>query len=307
MPILFQSRSKLGGDDVTSQAHSVELTSLLHDQSLLLQTLFANGNSAHVLGCLESDGKRAALADRGLQAYRANAGALAVRALSAAYPVLSELMGDDSFAPLARYFWQHAPPQRGDVGHWGGALPDFLDAEPQLASEPFLGDVARVEWALHAAATAQDALPDPASFALLAGGDPDYTSLRLSDGVTSLSSSYPVVSIIHAHRIGQPTLAQAAALLGAGVAEHALVWRRGFKPDVRVSSAAEHALVRALQAGWSLDAALTAACGVESNSDAAAFDFNVWLTQAVHTGLVIGAHRMRTVHQTPQHSNEDAA
>ena len=289
-----------------SQAHHADQANLLHDQSLLLQTLFAGSDAAHLLGRLQCGGQRAALAHRGLQAYRANAGALAERALMATYPVLAQLMGDESFAPLARYFWQHVPPQRGDVAQWGAGLPDFLDAAPQLANEPFLGDVARVEWALHAAATAQDAVPDPASFTLLANGDPEQTTLSLSDGVTMLASAYPVVSIMHAHLLGEPSLTQAAARLGAGVAEHALVWRRGFKPEVRLASATEHALVLALQAGLSLDAALTTACGPEIGGDAPAFDFNDWLAQAVHTGLVTGAHLLHPLDHTLQHPKEDA-
>jgi hypothetical protein len=290
---------------MSTHAIPAELADLLHDQSLLLQSLFAGGDSAHLLARLQGGGKRAALANRGLEAYRANAGALAERALGAAYPVLAQLMGDESFAPLARYFWQHAPPQRGDVAQWGAALPDYLDASPQLVSEPFLGDVARVEWALHAAATAQDATLDAASFALLASGDPEQTTLSLSDGTTTLASAYPVVSIVHAHLHGEPTLAQAAALLGDGVGEHALVWRRGFKPDVRLATAAEHALVSALQAGLSLDAALTNACALESDGNATAFDFNSWLAQAVQTGLVTGAHLLHPTHNTQQHSQED--
>ena len=282
---------------------------LLRDQSLLLQALFAGGDTTQLLDRLHNSSKRAARVERGLQAYQANAGALAERALMAAYPVLAQLMGDESFAPLARYFWQHVPPQRGDVAQWGAGLPDFLNASPQLASEPFLGDVARVEWALHTVATAQDATADPASFALLASGDPDQTTLSLSDGVTTLASAYPVVSIIHAHLHGEPTLAQTAALLGAGVAQHALVWRRGFKPEVRLASATEHALVQALQAGLSLDAALTTACALQSDGNAPEFDFNDWLVQAVQTGLVTGTHLLRplnhTVNNTLQHPQND--
>ena len=285
-------------DLADSAADPLGLAALLRDQSRLLQSLFAGGDAAQLLAGLHSDGKRVALAQRGLQAYRANAGALAQRALSAAYPVLTELMGDESFAPLARYFWQHAPPQRGDVAQWGAALPDFLEGAPQLANEPFLGDIARVEWALHAAATAQDAVTDAASFALLASTDPAQTTLSLSDGATTMASAYPVVSIIHAHLHGTPTLAQAGALLGAGTAQHALVWRRGLKPEVRLASATEHALVQALQAGVSLDAALTLACGVDSDGHAPVFDFSDWLAQAAQTGLVTGARLLCTTEST---------
>ena len=268
-------------------------TSLAHQQSLLLQALFG-----------AADGVRASLheglASRGLQAYQANGLALAERALAAAYPVVTQLMGAESFASLAHYFWRRQPPQRGDMAQWGGGLADFLDAAPQLADEPFLGDVARVEWALHCVSTAQDAQPDPASLSLLSTGEPEQTTLSLSHGVKLFASAYPVVSLVNAHLLNHPSLAEAAALLQSGTAEHALVWRQGFKPRVRISSAAEHALVSALQNGLSLDKALTAAFDAafeneSRTSSGPSFVFNDWLAQSVHTGLVTGAQLLNQI------------
>ncbi len=257
-------------------------TSLAHQQSLLLQALFG-----------AADGVRASLheglASRGLLAYQANGLALAERALAAAYPVVTQLMGAESLASLARYFWRQHPPQRGDMAQWGEALADFLDAAPQLAEEPFLGDVARVEWALHCASTAQDAQTDSASFSLLSTGEPAQVTLSLSRGVTVFASAYPVVSLVNAHLLNHPSLAEAAALLQSGTAEYALVWRQAFKPRVRTSSAAEHALVLALQAGLPLEKALDAAF---EKAALEPFDFNAWLGQSVQTGLVIAVRQL---------------
>ena len=100
---------------------------------------------------------------------------------------------------------------------------------------------------------------------------------------------YPVVSIIHAHLLGQPTLEQAADLLRQGHGEHALVWRKGFKPNVRSIDAAEYALITSLQKGVALDAALGMASGLDP-----AFDFNAWLGPAVQTGLITGAIYLET-------------
>ena len=264
-------------------------TSLAHEQSLLLQTLFAGGDAVRTI--LHEN-----LASRGLQAYQANGQALAERALKAAYPVVAQMIGEQSFAPLARHFWRLYPPQCGDMGEWGGEMAGFLQAAPQLVDEPFLGDVARIEWALHCSSTAHDARPDPQSFALLAAGDAARVTLTLSPGVALVASAYPVVSLVNAHRLMQPSLAEAAALLQSGAAEHALVWRQGFKPCVRISSPAEHVLVRALQNGLSLDKALTAALEDESQtSSGLGFMFNDWLAQSVHTGLVTGAHLLHQI------------
>lgn len=254
-------------------------TALQQQQSLLLQALFGSPQLDDLHACLHPH-----QAQRGLQAYLANGMALAERALAAAYPSVAQLIGEDSFASLAHHFWRQHPPQRGDMGEWGGELAVFLEATPQLADEPFLGDVARIEWALHRAGTALDAVPDLPSFSLLS--ESGSATLVLSAGVAVFQSHYPVVSLVNAHITGEPSLAEAAALLQSGVAEHPLVWRQGFKPRVRNSSAAEHALVRALQAGLTLEKALDAALKAPASE---AFDFNTWLTQSVQTGLVIAA------------------
>jgi hypothetical protein len=221
---------------------------------------------------------------RGLQVYQANRAVLAERTLASTYPVVAQLIGVESFEPLARHFWQQHPPQRGDMGQWGAQLPEFLEALQQLADEPFLPDVARVEWALHRAASAPDAVLDAPSFALLAAGDAQPVSLALSPGVATLASAYPVVSIINAHLAGQPTLDEAAALLRQGHGEHALVWRQGFKPKLRALSRAEYQLITALAKREALEAALDQASGTDGT-----FDFNTWLGQAVQTGLITGA------------------
>ena len=280
---------------MTTHITGLEMASLLDDQSQLLQFLLANSN-APVPECLHTSGSRAALARRGLQAYRANAAALAQRALGAAYPVIALWMGDENFSSLARYFWQQTPPQRGDVAQWGAALPDFLDNAPQLASEPFLGDVGRIEWALHSAATAPDSALDAASFALLAGDSQEQTSLSLSGGTCVLTSAYPVVSIVHAYSQTSTLTHHSTMPRGVGKAQRALVWRYGLKPSVRVASAAEYALIQALQAGLNLETALTLARTADQASENSAFDFSAWLAQAVHTGLVTGARVLQCAH-----------
>jgi hypothetical protein len=242
------------------------------------------------------------LARRGLQAYQANGLALAERALAAAYPVLVQLVGDESFAPLARHFWRHNPPLRGDMACWGDALAVFLEAEPQLADEPYLGDVARIEWALHQASTAADVQPEPHSFALLSASDPDEITFTLGAGVFLLASAYPVASIVNAHLVGEPALAEAAVLLRDEVAEQALVWRQGFKPRVRAMTEAEHALLTALQAGSSLGTALENAFERASTgaTESAAFSFEQWLSRAVQDGVVTCARRLaRSPSQEP--------
>lgn len=219
---------------------------------------------------------------RGLLAYRSNASELAQRALSGAYPVVAQLLGEETFGALARALWRADPPRRGDVAQWGEALAAHIESLPSLRDEePYLGDVARVEWLLHVAATAADAAVDAASLQRLATHDPAFLWLALSPGAACVASRYPVASIIGAHLNGEPALEEAGRRLRAGVAETALVWRAGFEPRLRAAAPGEAAFVAALQGRRSLADALDAAPEL---------DFSRWLAPAVQSGLLLAAH-----------------
>lgn len=227
---------------------------------------------------LRTDGQK--LMERGLKAYRSNGLELAQRALAAAYPVVAELLGAESFEALARHLWQRDPPQRGDLAQWGGALAQTVASLPDLVrEEPYLADVARTEWALHCAATAADVPADPASFSLLAEHDPAAVALTLGAGVFLVASAFPVVSILQAHLRGEPTLEEAGRRLRAERRENALVWREGLKPRLRQAQAGEPAFIAALQENRALADALAAA---------PALDFVQWLAPAAHSGLLAG-------------------
>jgi hypothetical protein len=216
---------------------------------------------------------------RGLQVYQANGHALACSALRAAYPVLVQLLGDESFDSLAKAFWHAAPPTQGDAAQWGGVLAKFLNSSDQLVDEPYLADVAAVEWALHRASSAADGVVDAESFALLSAHDPADLHLVLSPGCATLNSGWPAVSIVNAHLHKEPSLEQAGRFLRAGVSEDALVWRLGLRPQVRVAQLGEAPFVAALLSGASLGEAL---------NQAPKLDVSGWLTMAVQTSLLLG-------------------
>ncbi|MDP3414173.1 MAG: putative DNA-binding domain-containing protein [Polaromonas sp.] len=222
--------------------------------------------------------------ERGLQAYRSNGHALAQRALAAAYPVVAELVGAESFDGLSRHFWQYLPPGRGDMAQWGDAFAAFIESLDDLArEEPYLGDVARVEWALHAAASAADGEADLSSVGLLQTIDAAALTLVLCSGARALPSSFPVVSIVLAHAGETLSLQEAGERLRDRVAETALVWRQGLQPVLRRALPGEAAFIDALQQGRSLAYGLAAAPG---------FDFTAWLAPAVHSGLLLGARAL---------------
>ena len=260
------------------------MSTLALQQQALLDALFAwpaaeatQDLAAHV----------SAPSARGLKVYQANGHALAERALQAAYPVLAQLLGDESLCALARAFWHEQPPLRGDLAQWGDGLARFVASSAQLADEPYLADVASVEWALHRCANAADQGADPASLALLLHHDPNALQLMLAPGCLVLASDWPVASILGAHRDLVPDFAEVGQRLRGGVAEAALVWRARLQPCVRAARAGEADFVQAVLAGRPLDQAL---------DSAPALDFNAWLPNAVQSGLLLGA---RLVAPTP--------
>lgn len=220
---------------------------------------------------------------RGLQAYQANGHMLAERALRSAYPVLAQMLGEQSFADLARAFWHAHPPQRGDIAQWGQALADYVGGSAQLQDVPYVPDVARAEWALHASATLPDSVADLGSLALLTTEDPQTLSLRLASGLVTLCSTWPLASLLLSHMEGQPTFAEVGLQIEQRTAQDVVIWRAGLQPRLRLALPDESALLRALQAGIALEPALELADRL---------DFSQWLPLAVQTGVVLGASRL---------------
>jgi hypothetical protein len=224
----------------------------------------------------------AARGGQGLAAYRGNAAAIAERALTAAYPTMQQLIGDASFDALARAFWHRHPPSRGDLAHWGGDLAAFVEADAQLAGEPYLADVARLEWAVHRIEHAADAPAVPDGLPLLATTDPALLTLQFQHDAQLLRSRWPVASLWHAHRADANERAAAVrAAWATQRGECAWVWRNGWQAAVRVVVEAEADFLQIASGGGSLGAALEAAGD--------AFDFAAWLGEAItrHTLVAV--------------------
>jgi hypothetical protein len=253
------------------------MSALAQQQQSLLTALFAGGPD----GAIDSVAFRAdSMGARGLKAYQSNGHALAQRALAAAYPVVAQLLGDESFGELARALWHAQPPVCGDIACWGEGLPDFVRNNAQLADERYLADVARLEWALHRCTCAADGALRPETLALLGTQAPDALWLQLAPGVSVVRSAWPVASIVLAHQTDSGvSLAEAGQKLRDGTTQDALVWRQGLRPRVRQTVAGEADFVSQLCQGVALGPALDAAPDL---------DIQRWLTEAVQSGLLLG-------------------
>jgi Putative DNA-binding domain len=243
-------------------------------QQTLLRALWGDARPVVSAGWLRDT---PAGAKRGLQAYRTNAGALAERALGAAFPTVAQLVGDESFAALARALWSAQPPERGDLAQWGQALPAFIGAAAQLAEEPYLTDVARLDWAVHHAEQAADGAPEVIGLPRLADTEPHGLRLQLDSALAVLVSAHPVATIWQAHRqsrVDRFDAVREAFARGAG--EQALVWRDGCKAQVTAVAESTARFMQAALDGHSLGHALDLA--------GTGFDFEAWLLAALQQG-----------------------
>jgi hypothetical protein len=118
---------------------------LLHGDSVAIE--------AHVVGT-----ERVPVATR-LGIYGDGYRSRLVEALTANFPVLSELLGEADFATLARAYIRTHDSPFFSIRYYGNALADFLASEAEYASAPVLSDLARWEWAMTEVFDAADADP----------------------------------------------------------------------------------------------------------------------------------------------------
>ena len=262
-----------------STAHAAEA----ERQRALVAAILAPRADAATVGLAET-GEHA---ERCLAVYRANAEALAERALGAAFGRVRTMLGDDDFTHLAAEFWRAHPPQRGDVGEWGGNFSDWLQAHPAMARWPYLADCARLDFALHRSERAADAVFDADSLALLADTDPQRLRLVPMPGTALVSSRWPIVTIHQAHRSGADAdFALAHDAIERERAQHALVWRDGWRAAVTELNEAEASWTASLLAGVDLASALDRA--------GPGFDFAAWLARALQQRWLKGVTRVET-------------
>ncbi len=241
----------------------------------------ASAAGAGAVDVLRETGVRVA---RGLAAYRANAESIAERALAAAFPTVRAMVGADDFMHLAREFRHAHAPERGDLGEWGAALPDWLAAHRGLAAWPWLADCARLDLAVHRNERAEDATLDAASLSLLESTDPALLWLRLMPGTALLRSRWPIATIHAAHqREGEAAdraFGQVREAIAAERGEQVLVARQGWRAVVHPIDAAT--------ADWTADLLAGASLGTALEHAGDGFDFAGWLADALRESWLHG-------------------
>lgn len=200
--------------------------------------------------------------ERRFAVYRNNSFAARHGALTAIYPVLARLLGDECFAALAHHYLTARPSRHADLRRLGQHLPGFCAARTEFSHLPYLRDVARLEWAWHRAFHAPDApvlLPGD-----LAGADPDTLRLRGHPACAVIGSRWPVLDIWQANQTGADGRADLA-----GGAQHVLITRPCLDVHVQVIARGSAAFAQAALRSATLPDAITRALGTGGGFDPA--------------------------------------
>jgi len=184
-------------------------------------------------------------AERRIAVYRNHHRISVAAALAANFPTVEKVVGEAAFQALALSFLAIDPPRDPSLAAYGSGFPAFLEADPRAQSLVYLGDVARLDWALNVAERAEDAAPFTAE-GLAKVGDLEALRLKPHPALTLLASSYPLLAI----RDVATGREEGVSLDAGGVA--LMIWRRaGVVTVVRLDGAAFR-LVRALADGQPL-------------------------------------------------------
>ncbi len=251
--------------------------SLLRVQSDFADALRDRDLTAAATAWLAGDADRA---EGRLAIYRANMVAAADKALSAAYPVIRQVVGEDFFHGLAREHQRATPSTSGDLGEFGATFDAFLAQFEHVQDMPWLPDLARVEWAAHRAYGAADA-PDWDAASLGAVEPERHEAIRLhwSPGLAIVRSRWPVVRVWTLHQPGH----DGAFDIDWSVRETALVARDGFAVTVTAIDDAGADFIEASSQGAALGDAAVAT--LQSHPD---FDLGALLARALAARLVCG-------------------
>jgi uncharacterized protein (UPF0276 family) len=248
---------------------------LAETQQAFGDALFDAGRAEPVLAQVDDANGRAR--DR-LDIYRGNLSAGWDKAMSSAYPVLRQLVGDEFFAALARAYGRAHPSRDADLNLFGAHFADFLAGFEHVAGYPYLPAMAQLEWALHLAHYAPDANPiDAREVGGLTPGQLETSRFTLHPACALYASEWATVPLWLAHQAGGPAFPSEMR-----APSYALVTRRGWRAEVIELASAAHAALSALAAGADFGAALDAAFEADEHFDVAAH-LKQWLDLGIFT------------------------
>lgn len=214
--------------------------------------------------------------------YRNNIYTSLIGVLHDRFPVVSRLVGEEFFGATAKAYITGHPPVSPVLMRYGATFAEFLDEFEPVSDVPYLGDVARLEWAWSEAYHAGDSVPvGVEAFQKVPPDRADELILTLHPSVHVVRSRFPVVTILSAHNgEDEPEAVDA----GAG-GEDALVVRPELSVEIRRLPPGGAVFIAALASGQTLGQAALAA-----SSDADMFELQDNLAGLISSGAITAFH-----------------
>ncbi len=209
--------------------------------------------------------------------YRNNVVVGMIEGLRATFPAIERLVGEAFFKAVARAYLAEEPPTSPLLFLYGKTFAGFLEKFPPAVKLPYLGDVARLEWARLEAYHAADQAP--ISIEALGVIPPDEVAkvtFSLHPSVALIRSTWPVVSLWAAS-----TDRGSSDDVDMSKAECAVIIRPTLEIDTRLLAAGGFYFLTALKEGRSLEAAASQAA-----SSVGDFDLAVHLQGLFEIGAV---------------------
>jgi hypothetical protein len=203
------------------------------------------------------------------------------RALKDIYPVCQQLVGEEFFLAMATHYIDETPSMSPDLNDYGADFANFIDKYPPASTLPYLGDVARLEWAWHRIAGAPD--QNSFDFAKLAAcyEAGDNLIFTLPSRCTLLTSPYPIHTIWETNQKnyqGDDTIT-----LADDERYYFLIWRNQYELRIDSLSITQWQLLTLIQAKLPLASICEHATAIDE-----ALDIPMLLSQWVQSGWIAG-------------------
>jgi len=189
--------------------------------------------------------------------YRNNVHNSLLDSLASIFPVLQELIGKQGFRQLAREYVALYPPETPCLFEYGAHMAKYLTAHALALEQPYLSDVACLEYSLLMACHASDSQPD-SDILLMLASDPDALDKArfiFAPAVRLLQLDYAGASIWQAHQ--QADCRERLSQLNVYRKENLLISRPEYCPKINLLRSDEANLLKRLIEGQSLGFALS--------------------------------------------------
>ncbi|MEM7443107.1 MAG: DNA-binding domain-containing protein [Pseudomonadota bacterium] len=201
--------------------------------------------------------------DRRISIYRNNTLISLSKSLGACYPIVERLVGERFFDFVAQSYVKANPPEVPQLLAYGDGFGAFLDDFEAAQSVPYLGDVARLEWARNQALFADDApVVSVANLQTVPADRYGRLRFRLHPSVRIVQSRWPVQSI---WQVNQREDVAPVDLNQGG--ETVLVMRPGLKVVAHILTNGDQSFLTALSSGSPLEDAAEHALEADSEFD----------------------------------------